>query len=749
VGGEVHPTSLTSELEGDKMVLKIAKPPRDKDSIAGLAWQCCTWMVSSPVVGLSGGQHVLEAEHLASRSYLPSAAGQAAYYQVLSSLEHLLDQLFHLNFHQAETCGGLAVCQPLTRISNHHHFQGENPAEEVFFNKPTSQPEVLGTPMQKPYTQDPYRGLPEKVAKAGENYHYPYYNYCACRSCSWQLPKTENEVPRMSSDVGVSRIWNRMLDAAFDNSNRRKHGMGLLGKVMRKRRLTRRMPESSRKRKLGGNARDHRPYFTHWVTFVQVAIMFISLLLYGFGPIGVDLYKRSSMVLVTSLSLENIGYLEPANFWIGPAALDLVHLGAKYGPCMRWDETIDRQIQNERNKERDTACCLREDQAGCVQTQKSECKGADPEHNPPRTESLDRGGGGASYKWRLAGGSKNPWDSRSWSEHHSHHGKWLQYPEIRSSGPVCGLDPAFCEAPASVAPYVWPDDITKWPICRKKKEHADTPPSEAEHMVCEVIGHPCCIGIRGQCQITTKEFCDFVQGVFHDEAALCSQVSCMNDVCGLLPFRLRDVPDQFYRIWTSLFLHAGIFHLLITVVFQYWLMRDLEKMAGAQRIGIIYLGSGMVGNLASAIFVPYRAEVGPAGAHFGLLATSIVEVIHQWPSLKYPEMAILKLVGVTAVFFLAGLLPWIDNYAHLFGFIFGFLISYAIMPFVTFGIYDRRRKLILLWICLVSSMFIFVGLILLFYVTPIHDCEICKYFNCIPITKDFCSEQNIDLREAV
>ena len=63
------------------MVLKIAKPPRDKDSIAGLAWQCCTWMVSSPVVGLAGGQHALEAEHLASRSYLPSAAGQAAYYQ--------------------------------------------------------------------------------------------------------------------------------------------------------------------------------------------------------------------------------------------------------------------------------------------------------------------------------------------------------------------------------------------------------------------------------------------------------------------------------------------------------------------------------------------------------------------------------------------------------------------------------------------------------------------------------------------
>ena len=35
------------------------------------------------------------------------------------------------------------------------------------------------------------------------------------------------------------------------------------------------------------------------------------------------------------------------------------------------------------------------------------------------------------------------------------------------------------------------------------------------------------------------------------------QVSCMEDLCGLLPFRDRSVPDQFYRMWTPLFLHAG------------------------------------------------------------------------------------------------------------------------------------------------------------------------------------------------
>lgn len=65
----------------------------------------------------------------------------------------------------------------------------------------------------------------------------------------------------------------------------------------------------------------------------------------------------------------------------------------------------------------------------------------------------------------------------------------------------------------------------------------------AEHMACEVIGHPCCIGVHGQCVITTREHCDFVKGHFHEEASLCSQVSmfliCEFEVEVNLIFRLR------------------------------------------------------------------------------------------------------------------------------------------------------------------------------------------------------------------
>ena len=52
-----------------------------------------------------------------------------------------------------------------------------------------------------------------------------------------------------------------------------------------------------------------------------------------------------------------------------------------------------------------------------------------------------------------------------------------------------------------------------------------------------------------------------------------------------------------------------ILHLFFTIAIQMTIMRDIEKLTGSLRIGIIYLFSGVGGYLASSIFVPYRAEV--------------------------------------------------------------------------------------------------------------------------------------------
>ena len=48
-------------------------------------------------------------------------------------------------------------------------------------------------------------------------------------------------------------------------------------------------------------------------------------------------------------------------------------------------------------------------------------------------------------------------------------------------------------------------------------------------------------------------------------------------------------------------------------------------------------------------------------------------------------MAVLKLAVIAIFLFLFGLLPWVDNYAHLFGFISGILLSFALLPYIVFG----------------------------------------------------------------
>lgn len=61
----------------------------------------------------------------------------------------------------------------------------------------------------------------------------------------------------------------------------------------------------------------------------------------------------------------------------------------------------------------------------------------------------------------------------------------------------------------------------------------------------------------------------------------------------------------------------SVVHCLVSVVFQMTILRDLEKLAGWHRIAIIFVLSGITGNLASAIFLPYRAEVGIRGPRAG------------------------------------------------------------------------------------------------------------------------------------
>lgn len=217
----------------------------------------------------------------------------------------------------------------------------------------------------------------------------------------------------------------------------------------------------------------------------------------------------------------------------------------------------------------------------------------------------------------------------------------------------------------------------------------------------------------------------------------------MSEICGMIPFYNPEIPDQFYRLWTSLFIHAGIFQLLITVIFQLILMRDMEKFLGWLRICIIYCGSGIAGSLGSAIFIPYHIEAGPSGAEFGILALFFVEMIQYWKTNQNKVWGLCWLIGVTVFLFAIGLLPMIDNYAHLIGFIFGLILGFALMPHVWFGLESKAAKIALIIGCLGLAAGLLAVLIILFYVVGVYECPNCEWFNCVPLTDDFCKTSRV------
>ncbi|XP_036796519.1 inactive rhomboid protein 2 isoform X3 [Oncorhynchus mykiss] len=504
-------------------------------------------------------------------------------------------------------------------------------------------------------------------------------------------------IEKAGSQQRGRRIASQVKHFAFDKP-KRQYGMGVVGKWLNRHY---RRSISSQVQKQLDDFSSHRPYFTYWITFVHVVITILACATYGFAPVGFTQHSTSELVLKNKGIYESVKFIQQENFWIGPGSEDLIHLGAKFSPCIRKDSQIVSLIQKAKDQERESGCCVQNDNSGCVQTLSNDC-----------SESL-----ATFMKWRDE-----------------------DVDILRSSGSVCHQDPRTCEEPASAEPHTWPDDITHWPICTSPRK---TNLTGYRHMDCNLKGRPCCIGTKGRCEITTREYCSFMHGYFHEEATLCSQIHCLDDVCGLLPFLNPDVPDQVYRLWLSLFLHAGLVHCLVSIVFQMTILRDLEKLAGWVRISIIYVLSGITGNLASALFLPYRAEVGPAGSQFGLLACLFVELIQGWQMLEKPWKAFLKLVGIVFFLFLCGLLPWIDNIAHIFGFLSGLLLSFSFLPYVTFGDFDKYRKRVLILLSLLVYLGLLSSLVVWFYIYPINWHWL-EHLTCLPFTSKFCEKYDID-----
>ncbi len=135
---------------------------------------------------------------------------------------------------------------------------------------------------------------------------------------------------------------------------------------------------------------------------------------------------------------------------------------------------------------------------------------------------------------------------------------------------------------------------------------------------------------------------------------------------------------EYYRLFTSMFLHFGVEHLFYNMLVLLFLGDTLEKAAGKICFLIIYLAGGVIGNIASVYFdmrtQEFSVSAGASGAVFAVIGALVCVVILNKGKLEdYSGRRLLLMAGLSV---LQGLTATgIDNCAHIGGMAAGFLIA--------------------------------------------------------------------------
>ena len=135
---------------------------------------------------------------------------------------------------------------------------------------------------------------------------------------------------------------------------------------------------------------------------------------------------------------------------------------------------------------------------------------------------------------------------------------------------------------------------------------------------------------------------------------------------------------EYYRIFTCLFLHFGITHLLNNMVLLGALGWNLELEIGKVRFVIIYFASGIIGNIVSLFYnltlEQPAVSAGASGAIFGLMGALLYVVIANRGRLgRLSGRGMLVMVILSLYFGLTS--TGVDNLAHIGGLVSGFLLA--------------------------------------------------------------------------
>ena len=134
---------------------------------------------------------------------------------------------------------------------------------------------------------------------------------------------------------------------------------------------------------------------------------------------------------------------------------------------------------------------------------------------------------------------------------------------------------------------------------------------------------------------------------------------------------------EYYRLITCMFIHAGFMHIGYNCISLYVFGTRAEEYLGHINFLLLYFGAGLCGSIMSFLFTQ-GLSVGASGAVYGAVGAVFALNVFTKKSigdLSYMAMLIFIISGIG----LGALGGNVDNFAHLGGFIFGFLYTYIFL----------------------------------------------------------------------
>ena len=84
----------------------------------------------------------------------------------------------------------------------------------------------------------------------------------------------------------------------------------------------------------------------------------------------------------------------------------------------------------------------------------------------------------------------------------------------------------------------------------------------------------------------------------------------------------------------------------------------------------------------------------------------------------------------------------IDNFANLFGFLSGLLLAAILFPDI--DMHGHVRRALMITVCISITISTVGALVVLFYVKPFENCELCKLFSC-PFGNKYCLDMDFNI----